>query len=308
MTWWLLRQHRAFWPVVGVVAAFLGLVLGLWWSSLPQEWSKDEISKVIPQEMGSGFKVYRNSDLKRLSLQASDFTTPLEIISNHALDPRLEPGLADQYSVKTLYANGVMVEWDFEVRVSSVEGQTQTFVQKGHVRRHGAEWQDFHQVQVCQPKTETLSSGVVTRSADCNWTSTTRPLGKLGVDESFCQVVPSSFRGRKMDTKMGTYQIKRVGRFAKSSKETTVLDGDLICDGKRRGFGQERVTVVFTNAEPSLLSPGAGSRKVLSSLRTVFNQSGEIVFQARQDLTRSIRPEPLNRPSTKVAKKRLARR
>lgn len=313
MNWWLFRQSKAFKPVIIslILIGILGLVFV--WISQPKKWTAQELSQWIPLKSEGRFKSYSKKQMKAQTLSSEDFGVPVEILQGRAFDPRAEAGLADQYSIKTLFASGQIVEWNFQVRIEKAKAEEAVFVRRGNGRVVDQEWLDFHKVQTCKPRTQVLSSGVTTHDLDCQWTATTEPEELLGLKEAYCQVTPSSFRGRRTESEFGVYSVRRTGVFPRAVKEITILDGDLVCDGKRRGFGKEQSTLIYTNAEPSLLNPGAGSRKVLFSVRTVMDQSGHIVFQHRQELTRSIRPEPLNQALNhknmkQVSRKRVARK
>lgn len=304
MRWWLLREHKAFKPsVVALILVLLGSV-AYWFTNKPKQWSAEELSRYISVKPSGQFKPYSAKEMKNLKLISADFIVPIEMIRSRAADPRVEAGLMDHYSLATLYSSGDLVEWDAQIRVEAADKlkQEATYVQKGNVRIADKEWIDFHQVQLCQPKSSLLSSGVVTHSLDCQLTSTTKPLEKLNVKEESCSVVATSYRGRKIQSQFGKYTIKRIGTFPKSVMETTTIDGDLICDGRKRGSGQEKSIVIYSAMEPSLLNPGAGTRKILFSLKTVYDSLGGIVSQVRVDLLRTIRPEPLYPEKKRISK------
>jgi hypothetical protein len=316
VSWWLLRQHKAFKPVSCALGIIIFIAMGYWFLSQPKQWTDVELSRYIPIKSDGSFKRYSSKDLNNLKLEAGDFSIPLELVQGYSADPRIDVGLLDQYSIKTLFGNGKLVDWDLQVRVAEISKEKNTtLVQTGHVRIADKDWIDFHQVQQCLPRSQTLSSGVITYDLDCKWMSSTEPLDKLDVQESYCSVVPTSYRGKKVSAEYGKYTIKRTGAFSKATKEESVIDGDLICNGKRMGFGQEKTVMVTSPEEPNLIYPGAGNRKILFLLKTVKDQSGNTVFQNRMSLIRSVRPEPLYQEkkrvvrlkNTKQQKKKLAR-
>lgn len=312
MPFWKVRRHWAF--KTGIAVAVLATV-GVYLFPKLGTLTFDEVRKLVPQKSQGTFKPYSPADLKKRRLKIVDFQFDAAENRQFAVDPRLEPGFKDRIVSHDYLPTGELVEWDYTSEVMSKNGDNIVLERRGHGRKPRQEWIEFKVRYECTAQATRLSSGVVQKTLTCAQTDTSDPWKDLRVEYKTCRVEPLSPRARKAEAQYGEQKIKSGSRFVLATKETVTVEGDVICEGKRLGLGQESIVTIYTNEQPSLLNPQVGTRKELFSMRTVKTQTGRVVSFSKDEVTGTDRTDApikqtnMGQPNMeKPFKKHLARK
>lgn len=303
MQFWKIRRHWAF--KVGVSSTILLIGLIVFWPKHTVI-SFDEARRLAPTKPGGLFKSYSSSELKKKKLKNVDFQFDASENRNFAVDPRLEVGFKDRIVSHDFLPSGELIEWDYTSQIISKNADNLIIERRGHGRIHRQEWVEFKIRYECLPQIERLSSGVIQKTLSCAALDDVDPWREMRVAYSSCRVEPLSPRSRRAKAQYGQFKIKSGTNFARATRETVTIDGDIFCDGKHMGLGRETLVTIYTNEQPSLQNPAVGTRKELFLIRTVTAQSGRVLAFSRDELMGSDRP---NRPANPSRfNKRIARK